>query len=135
MFWRLLFYTNFFLILSVMFLSVQAQAIDLPRFKPKSAVIQVHGSCHYWRHQCYNHNGVFEADYLRCLKRRGCSDASHRPSRRHSHFHPPRRSRPVNRCGKIKRHCSAEWGRGTRDYYGCLKFHGCSRKRYRRRYR
>lgn len=134
MFWRLLLFTKLYIVFFTVLLPLKVFALNIPNFKSTDMIIPVHDSCHYWRHYCYDHDGVFESDYHRCLRRRGCRDATHSPAIRHFHYHPPRRSRRVNRCRSFRRRCAREWGRRTRDYYGCLKYHGCAYRRGRHRY-
>jgi hypothetical protein len=30
-----------------------------------------------------------------------------------------------SRCGQWSRRCDQRWGSGNRDYYGCMRYHGC----------
>lgn len=38
---------------------------------------------------------------------------------------PPRVVIPAGRCARWANACAANWGYGNRDYYGCLRYHGC----------
>lgn len=44
-----------------------------------------------------------------------------------SYYHRPYRYRRYGygRCGKWRRRCAANWGYRNKNYYGCLRHHGC----------
>jgi hypothetical protein len=56
-------------------------------------------------------------EFRRCMKWRGCWDAYLDYRARREYY---------GGCGHWKGACADNWGFGTDNYYGCLRYHGCN---------
>lgn len=82
----------------------------------------------YYRHYCVRQyfkcrNRWDEGwRFRRCMKWRGCWEAYLDYRNRHDDDDSDDSD---NSCSNWRQACSENWGYGTSDYYGCLKYHGC----------
>ncbi|WP_088347440.1 MULTISPECIES: hypothetical protein [Rhodomicrobium] len=54
-------------------------------------------------------------EFRKCMQWKGCWEAYVEYKERHSE----------NSCRDWRHTCAENWGRGTDDFYGCLRYHGC----------
>ncbi len=95
------------------------QSATLPALKrlAASSPITKVGYRHYCVRQYFRCRHFTDGgwEFKRCMQWKGCWEAYLDYKANHSE----------NSCRDWRHACAENWGRGTDDYYGCLRYHGC----------